>query len=122
MSRLRLPGLGNARASRVATVDTTREPLSATGELYNGFGNTLAVAFEFVMTPAILGAIGFGLDVLVGTKPVFTIIFVVLGVVGMSLKLWFGYDYNMRLHDADSKLGQARAAQAQRATDSVGAR
>ncbi len=121
MSRLRLPGLSNARAMRNASA-APRQPLSDRGELYNGFGNSLAVAFEFVMTPAIMGAIGFGLDSLFGTRPALTIVLLVLGFVGMSLKLWYGYDYNMKLKDADSAWAKARAAQAERQEQAADAR
>jgi len=69
-------------------------------DLYNGFGDGLALAFEFAVTPAIFGVLGYLLDRAIGTVPVFTIIFALLCVVGMFVKVWYSYDASMRAHEA----------------------
>ena len=67
---------------------------------YNGFGNGLAKAFEFAMVPAIFGAAGFGLDHLLGILPVFTIIFAVVAMIGLFVKWYYTYAYQMELVQA----------------------
>jgi F0F1-type ATP synthase assembly protein I len=75
-------------------------------DFYNGFGDALARAFEFAVTPAIFGFLGYVLDRAIGTIPVFTIILALLCIVGMFLKTWYTYDTTMRAHDADSPWGR----------------
>ena len=69
-------------------------------DLYNGFGDGLARAFEIAVTPAVFGAMGHGLDRWLGLTPVLTIVFVVLALVGMFVRLWYGYDTEMKAHEA----------------------
>jgi F0F1-type ATP synthase assembly protein I len=71
-------------------------------ELYNGFGDGLAQAFEFAVTPAVFGVLGYILDRVLGTVPLFTILLALLCVVGMFLKTWFVYDAAMKAHDDQS--------------------
>ena len=75
-------------------------------DLYNGFGDGLALAFEFAVTPAIFGVLGYLLDRAIGTVPVFTIIFALLCVVGMFVKVWYSYDASMRAHEARAPWGR----------------
>ncbi len=70
-------------------------------ELYQGFGDTLAVAFELAITPVIIGLMGYGLDRWLGTLPILTIIFVLLAIVGLSARMWYGYDARMKVHEAN---------------------
>jgi hypothetical protein len=69
--------------------------------LYQGFGDTLAVAFELAFTPVIVGLMGYGLDRWLGTLPILTTIFVLMAVVGMSARMWYGYDARMKVHEAN---------------------
>ena len=60
-------------------------------------------SFELVMSPIILGLIGWWLDRSVfGTTPVLTIIFSVLGLVGAVIKIYFGYTARMADHAENS--------------------
>jgi hypothetical protein len=70
-------------------------------DTYNGFGETLARGFELAVTPAIFGAIGFGLDKWLGIVPVLTIVLLVLALCGMFVRMWFGYDEEMKRHEAE---------------------
>jgi F0F1-type ATP synthase assembly protein I len=70
--------------------------------LYNGFGDGLAQAFEFAVTPAIFGAIGYVIDRALGTVPLFTIVLSLLCLVGIFLKTWYVYDAEMRAHEEQS--------------------
>ena len=69
-------------------------------DLYNGFGNGLSRAFELAVTPAVLGAMGYGLDRWLGLVPVLTIAFVLLGLTGMFVRMWYGYDAEMKAHES----------------------
>ncbi len=75
--------------------------LAAQRQINRGYDDGLARAIEFVLTPLVLGAIGFGLDAWLGTRPLFTISLGVLGVVGIFVKMWLGYDREMRRHEAE---------------------
>jgi F0F1-type ATP synthase assembly protein I len=70
--------------------------------LYNGFGDGLAQAFEFAVTPAIFGVIGYFIDRAIGTVPLFTIILALLCIVGIFLKTWYVYDAAMKAHEEES--------------------
>jgi len=62
--------------------------------------NRSAGGYELVFSPLILALIGFGIDKLFGTVPVFTALFAVLGLVGVVVKLYFNYRAEMEEHDA----------------------
>ena len=70
-------------------------------ELYQGFGDTLAVAFELAFTPVVLGLMGYGLDRWIGTLPILTIVFVLMAIVGLSARMWYGYCARMKVHEAN---------------------
>jgi len=74
--------------------------LLARQQTYRGFGDALAMAFEMVMTPLLFGLGGYGLDRWLGTSPVFTVILSLLAIIGMSARMWYGYDARMRVHEA----------------------
>jgi F0F1-type ATP synthase assembly protein I len=57
--------------------------------------------FELVFSPLLLALLGYGLDRLLGTLPVFTIAFAVIGLAGAVIKLYFGYRYDMEQHEAN---------------------
>ncbi len=56
--------------------------------------------YELVFSPLLLALIGYGLDRLLGTLPVLTVVFAVLGVVGAVTKLYFSYRSEMERHEA----------------------
>jgi F0F1-type ATP synthase assembly protein I len=68
--------------------------------LYNGFGNGLARAFELAATPLVFGFLGHLLDGWLGTSPAFLIAFVVFSLAGLSARMWYGYDAEMKAHEA----------------------
>jgi F0F1-type ATP synthase assembly protein I len=57
--------------------------------------------FELVFSPLILALLGYGLDRLFGTLPVFIIVFAVVGLAGAVAKLYFGYRVEMERHEAN---------------------
>ncbi len=70
-------------------------------ELNRGFGDTLARAFELAATTAIFGGFGFLLDRWLGIIPVFTLILGAFAVIGQFVRMWYGYDAEMRRHEAE---------------------
>lgn len=67
---------------------------------YQGFGDALAMAFELVFTPLVFALGGWFLDRWLGTTPVLLIVLVVLAVVGMGVRMYYGYDARMKVHEA----------------------
>ena len=75
-------------------------------DLYQGFGDALAQAFEFVATPALFAFLGFLLDRWLGTVAVFAVAFGGF-VLGYEVwKFWTVYQRRMEAEEA------ARAARA----------
>ena len=68
--------------------------------LYNGFGDTLARGIELVLTPAVFGVIGFFLDGWIGIRPVLTISLVLFALIGMAVRMYYGYDAAMKTEEA----------------------
>lgn len=71
-------------------------------ELYNGFGDTLARAVEFVVTPMLFGLGGRLLDGWLGTGVVFTVLLAVLALAGTSIRMYYGYEVAMKAHEANA--------------------
>ena len=67
--------------------------------LYNGFGDAAARAFEYAGAPLIFGYFGYVLDRRLDLMPVFTILMVVLAVVGTLVRMYYGYAEAMRQHE-----------------------
>jgi F0F1-type ATP synthase assembly protein I len=59
-------------------------------------GDGLSRAFELAVTPVLFGALGYALDRWIGVLPVFTIVFVLVALIGMMLRTWYGYVYRMQ--------------------------
>jgi hypothetical protein len=68
-------------------------------DLYNGFGNGLSRAFEFAFTPVVFGGLGYAVDRRLDLIPVVTIVAVLFGLTGMFLRMWYGYDREMKAHE-----------------------
>ncbi len=71
-------------------------------KLYSGYADGMTRAFELVVAPLVFGLVGFGLDRFFETTPLFTILAVVIAFAGTGVKLWYGYDLEMRRHDENS--------------------
>ena len=54
-------------------------------DLYNGFGDTMARAFEVVFTPLLFGLLGWWIDGRTHTRPLFAL---VLGIFVLIYTLW----------------------------------
>ena len=65
-----------------------------------GFGDGMSRAFELVATPLVFGGLGYLVDLVAGTAPVFMIVLAVFGVIGTFVRFWYGYDAEMRRHES----------------------
>ena len=68
---------------------------------------SLGHGMDAVITLMIFLAVGWGLDSIFGTLPVFMIVMVVFGAVGVFARFYYSYSRTMDGHDADrlAKLG-----------------
>jgi F0F1-type ATP synthase assembly protein I len=78
----------------------TRAAVAPQTDLYNGAGEGMSRAFELAVTPAIVGGLGYLLDRWLGLVPVLTIVFFLLGVTGVVVRMYYGYDARMKVHEA----------------------
>ena len=69
-------------------------------DLYNGFGDTLARAIEFVAAPVLFAFLGSFLDGRFDTAPVLLVSLLILGLVGTFLRTWYGYVEAMKAEEA----------------------
>ncbi len=68
--------------------------------LYQGYGDTMTRAIEFVVTPFLLAALGLFLDRRLGTANVLTVVFAAVGVLGTFLRTWYSYEAAMKAEEA----------------------
>ena len=68
-------------------------------DLYNGFGDGLSRAFEFVATPAVFGVLGFWIDRRLELLPLFTLLLTFLALGVTTYLTWLRYDAEMKRHD-----------------------
>ncbi|HEX2576929.1 MAG TPA: AtpZ/AtpI family protein [Aquihabitans sp.] len=73
-----------------------------------GYGDAMGRGFELALTLAAMTGIGWLLDRWAGTEPIFTLVLGVIGFVGISVKLWIGYDLEMRKHEAGAVWNRGR--------------
>ncbi|MGH9226635.1 MAG: AtpZ/AtpI family protein [Acidimicrobiales bacterium] len=83
---------------------------TAKGDLYRNFGDGFTRAVELAITPVIFGALGYGLDGWLGTRPIFLTVFFLLAIVGMLLRTWYGYAYRMEALEQASPWNNRPAA------------
>ena len=77
--------------------------------LYNGFGDALARAVEFVAAPAAFGFLGHLVDGLAGTEPLFTVVLVVFALAGTFVRSYYAYEAAMNEHEARAAWRRAEA-------------
>jgi hypothetical protein len=53
-------------------------------------------AFEIALTPLIFGGLGWLLDRVLGTSPIFMLGLGVFAVAGVFVKMWIAYDHEMQ--------------------------
>jgi F0F1-type ATP synthase assembly protein I len=80
---------------RQSGIAAERRRLADHQALYNGFGNALAQAVEFVATPVLFLLFGLWLDHRLGTGRVFMLVFFLLALVGVSVSAYYRYKATM---------------------------
>ncbi len=70
-------------------------------DMYDGFGESLTRALEFVIIPLLFAFLGYVLDSRIGTGPVLAILFGFAGVVGCGIKTFYSYRYRMAEAEKD---------------------
>ena len=78
--------------------------------LYNGFGDTLTRAVEFVAAPAIFALLGRVLDGVFSTEPLFMVVLATFAFVGVVVRAYFAYEVAMREQEADTPWGRSLAS------------
>ena len=87
----------NEHRSSVAGTNASRRQLGVSrASLNKGYGQSMNRGFELALSIVVMVGIGWLLDRAVGTAPIFTVIFAIFGFVGATLKMWIGYDAEMR--------------------------
>ena len=69
--------------------------------MYNGFSNALGRAVELVGTVLILVLIGLWIDSRLGTKPLFTVVLGLLGIIGQGVVAYYRYRAEMATHEEE---------------------
>ncbi|HUS62767.1 MAG TPA: hypothetical protein VMY34_11255 [Acidimicrobiales bacterium] len=77
--------------------------------MHNGFGNALTRAFELAVIPPLFGGAGYLVDGWLGTTPVIMGILGLIGLLGVAVKMFYGYDRDMKAESAGAPWGPARA-------------
>ena len=65
--------------------------------------DSLGHGMDAVIMLAIFLGLGWGLDTIFGTIPVFMIVMTVLGAIGLFARFYYAYGRRMERHDADRR-------------------
>jgi hypothetical protein len=68
--------------------------------LYNGFGDTLTRAVEFVAIPGVFALIGAFLDDQLGTGSLLTVGLAVIALAGVFVRAYYAYEVAMQQQEA----------------------
>ncbi|WP_208027112.1 AtpZ/AtpI family protein [Rhabdothermincola sediminis] len=66
-----------------------------TQQMYKSSGG-----FELALSPVLLALVGLLIDRSLGITPILTVTFAVVGLAGVSVKLYYGYKLEMEQHEA----------------------
>ena len=67
----------------------------------NNSDDGIGRGMEFAILVLLFLGIGYLLDRVFGTKPVFMIVLVVVALIGQFASMWYSYDARMKQHEAD---------------------
>ena len=84
------------------------DDLKGRRELYQGFTETFIKGMEFALTLAVFAGMGYGLDRLLGIVPVLTIVFFLIGAVGLATKTYYAYEAKMQALEAEGPWARRR--------------
>lgn len=92
--------------------------LRARQDLNRGFSDALGRGVDLALTPVVFGLVGWLIDRVAGTSPLFTIAVATVGVVGTAVKIKLGYDREMASHEGTAATAPRSVAPAPVPTDS----
>lgn len=104
-------GRGFRRVVISAAGGTTANPLdrdSYAQATHRGYSEATGRGLELALVLVVFGGIGWFIDRMVGTRPLFFLLFAVIGFAGVGVKLWLGYDLEMREHDEGAVWSRSR--------------
>lgn len=58
-------------------------------------------SYELVLSPVLFALLGYLIDHWLGTVPVFTVVFAVVALLGVTVKIYFSYKHDMEEHEAN---------------------
>lgn len=93
------PSSKAARAVVAAAAGTSVNPFDReeyAGATSKGYGDAMGRGLELALTVLVFGGIGLWIDHVAGTSPVFAIALSLFGCIGIGVKLYLGYDLDMR--------------------------
>ena len=67
----------------------------------NNTDDGIGRGMEFAILVLLFLGIGYVLDRVFGTKPVFMIVLVVVALIGQFASMWYSYDARMKQHEAE---------------------
>ncbi|HKY14545.1 MAG TPA: AtpZ/AtpI family protein [Microthrixaceae bacterium] len=83
-------------------------------------GGGASASYEFVFAPVIFALFGVWLDRAVfHTSPILTITFAVLGLVGATIRLYYGYRHHMAQLAEKSPFGATRSREAETTSEAT---
>lgn len=56
-------------------------------------------SYELVIGAVAAGFVGLGIDSLVGTRPIFTLLFAMAGFIGAGYSIWMNYQLSMQVEN-----------------------
>jgi len=108
MSDLTPPTPGNDAPAADPSVPAAERPPSKASAferrsyakaINRGYGDAMGRGLELALTLVLMVGIGWLADRIFGTAPLLVIVFSILGFAGITVKLWLGYDLEMRKHE-----------------------
>ena len=86
----------------ISTAGTSVSPLQREGyakATNAGYSTAMGRGLELAITLAVMVGVGLLVDSIFDTGPLFVIVFSVLGFAGITVKLFLGYDREMKKHE-----------------------
>ena len=77
----------------------------------NNSDDNIGRGMEFAILVVMFLGLGYVLDRIFGTKPLFMIALVVVSLIGQFASMWYSYDARMKQHEAD-RLANTRKGKA----------
>ncbi|HWJ62069.1 MAG TPA: AtpZ/AtpI family protein [Acidimicrobiales bacterium] len=99
------PAIAAIRAANASLLGQDRDPAQPfkregyAAETSRGYSTAMGRGLELAVCLAVMVLLGIGADRLFGTAPIFVILFSVLGFAGITVKLFLGYDLEMKKHE-----------------------